>query len=446
MKRKILTDFVKEIFITSGSDSEWFGYYNYDTLNYNRKRLLCNRSKFEGVAPEAGMTIEIGYYDLESSTYCHIGDSDSWNWQQGAMAQWIPGEGNESKVIFNCSLNNHIVSKIVDLDTKEERIINWGIYGLLPSGDKSITIDFERAYWCRTYHYQSVKNNLLDVPVLESDGLFEVDLLKNERKRILSIKDIIESDYDNSFADKKHWIEHVMVSPGGKRVCFLHRFSPTDDTYHYRTRLCICNIDGSNLQVIPGWKEYGLSHFAWNGDDSFCIYSVKISPIQQSMLGNTSSSTVGKSVFTKLKRYIYVHVKDMIPKKWRRAMKGGDAAYSYRYFVYEDGQFTHKDDFRDYLLRIDGHPSFTSDGLYMLTDTYADENGYRHLTAFNIITHKSLHLLSLYEPLVGNPARCDLHPKLCKDNNIIAVDTTYQGKHNMIVFRLNWDAIKKEID
>ena len=77
----------------------------------------------------------------------------------------------------------------------------------------------------------------------------------------------------------------------------------------------------------------------------------------------------------------------------------------------------------------------------MITDTYADKKGWRHLYAYNVQTGKEVELAKFYEPLVGNPARCDLHPKLSRDNNYLTVDTTNTGKHGMEVFRINWKEI-----
>jgi len=445
MKRKILTNYVKEVFVTPGSDSEWFGYYNYDTLNHDQTKILCNRSKNEAVAPAKGMVLELGYYDIPNGEWHHIGESDSWNWQQGCMMQWIPGKGNENKVIYNRSRNGHLISVIHDIETGEDRELDWSIYGLTPDGKKSIALNMERSYWCRAYHYQSVANKDYDVPVPDDDGVFEIDLQSNTRRRIIDIHDVMRVDCEDNFESQKHWIEHIMVSPTGKRFCFLHRYSPVNDTYHYHTRLCIADIDGRNLQVVPGWRDYGLSHFGWRDDDSFSIYSVKISGIQKNMLGLQSATKGAPSLFDRLKREFYLKAKSFIPEPIRRRMKGGNYAYMYRHFKLKDGKFEPVASWRHPLMSIDGHPSFTHDGKYMLTDTYADKNDYRRLLVYNPTTGKCLQIASFYEPLVGNPARCDLHPKLCKDNNYIVVDTTNSGKHQMVMLQLNWGLIKKEI-
>lgn len=43
--------------------------------------------------------------------------------------------------------------------------------------------------------------------------------------------------------------------------------------YSYRPRLCIANIDGSGMQVIPGWRDLIWTHFGWKSDSEFTIYT-----------------------------------------------------------------------------------------------------------------------------------------------------------------------------
>ena len=162
MKGYKLSKYVEKVFETSSSEySEWFGYYNYDTLTSDHSKLLCNRIKEDGVKPRADLKIKVGYYDIPSGEWHHVGESDSWNWQQGCMAQWL----NDNEVIYNSSENNHHIAIIHNIKTGTERKIDWAIYGITPDGKKSIALDMERAHWCRAYHYESVADKSKDGPV-----------------------------------------------------------------------------------------------------------------------------------------------------------------------------------------------------------------------------------------------------------------------------------------
>ncbi|WP_320914067.1 hypothetical protein [Butyricimonas paravirosa] len=435
--------YLKLQFETNSDLVEWFGYYNYDTLDQSQTRMLCNRAEFEGVVPLKGMRIELGYYDISNGDWHRIGNSDSWNWQQGSMMQWIPGEGNENKVIYNCSKDNHLAAKICDVVTGEVKDLDWTIYGITPDGKKSITLEMERSRWCRAYHYKSVENLKQEGRIIDSDGIFELDLESNTRKRIISIQNIVNTDYRDYFNECKHWLEHIMINPSGTRFCFLHRFSPVNNVYKYQTRLCIANIDGSNLQIIDGWEKYRWSHFGWKSDSEFVIYTVHTGKIvsSYSKLGAINEIQT-PSINQKCGMFFFKCIK-LLPKSIRKKFKG--RINYYQYYKLIDGKFSLVENWKKSFFDIDGHPSFTKDGRYMITDSYPDRKQYQRLIVFDSQTKKGLVLGKAFAALMNNPASCDLHPKLCLNNDFIVIDSAYDGKHHMLMFSLDWDKIKKKI-
>lgn len=430
MGRKKLSDNLKLIFESNSQYSEFFGYYNYSPLSIDNKKILCNRANFGSIPVKKGMKIEVGYYSLEDGHWHHIEYSDSWNWQQGAMLQWIPNSSDE--VIFNSSHNNRLVSVLCNLKTKGKRILCMPIYGITPDGRHSITLDMERSYWCRAYHYQSVENKEKEGRLYENDGIFDLNLVNNECKRIISIQDVIKADYDTSFEKMKHWLEHIMISPSGKRFVFLHRFSSVEDVLDYGTRICIADIDGSNLQVIPGWKYFSWSHFAWNGDNSFSIFTYKQSLFHQVPSIGVLIKREPYRIDLLLKR-IFLTVVARLPKKLRKKVLG-EATY-YQYYTIIGNKFTLSDCFDNTEFVIDGHPSFMKDGVTMITDTYPDSAGMQHLYKYDILSKKVIDLASFsLQPLGGNE-RCDLHPKLSFNQQFIFVDSDYDGKRKVLGFK-----------
>ena len=432
MEKKKISKYLQQIYETSSEASDWFGYYNYDTLNFSQTKMLCNRSPVDGCAVEKGMEIELGYYDIPSGEWHHIGVSDAYNWQQGAMLQWLPGEGNENKVIYNFSKDNHFKARIYDIVTGEEKIIDYPIYCITPDGKKAITLNYERSYWCRAYHYQSVVNPEYDVRLAEDDGVFEVDLENNTVRRIVDIHDVMNADSDECFSEAKHWLEHIMISPDGSRFVFLHRFSLG---VGYATRICIVNIDGSELQVIGDWHKYDWSHFGWKGNNEFVIYTVESTKLTKTMVAPMMAASKPKMT---LKSVIISVIKKVVPKR----LKAKAHKRYYQHYVLKNGKFVLEGAYNCSALRIDGHPSFTEDERYMVTDSYPFEDGFRHLIIYDTETGKACVLAKLYAPFWGNPANCDLHPKLCKDNNYVVVDTAYTGKHRMICFKIDWEKVK----
>ena len=74
------------------------------------------------------------------------------------------------------------------------------------------------------------------------------------------------------------------------------------------------------------------------------------------------------------------------------------------------------------------------DNKYVITDTYPDKDGFQHLILYNVEKKKGAVLAKFYAYDKGQPASCDLHPKLAINNNYVVVDTAYDERHHMMVF------------
>lgn len=437
--------YLKKVFETPSDEySEWFGYYNYDTLTTDHSKLLCNRIKEDGVKPHANLYVEVGYYDIQMGEWHHVGKSDSWNWQQGCMAQWL----NDKEIIYNSSENNHHVAIIHNIETKENRKINWAIYGITPDGKKSIALDMERAHWCRAYHYESVIDESKDGLIYENDGIFEIDLEANTRKRIISIQDIIALDYRPYFVKAKHWLEHIMINQEGTKFCVLHRFSSITNVYSYKTRLIIVDINTLKMQCVPGWEKTQWSHFGWN-HDCFTIYAyptrdkVNDKDFKPSDIIETIPPQLKKDKVFSLKSFAKSIARKVLTKRLYQILKGGITCYEYYRPI--NGIYKLQDKFKADPFLIDGHPSFTLDARYMFTDTYPNNRHYQSLYVYDIISKKYLLLGTFYAFYNNTPSSCDLHPKLSRDGNFLVVDSAYDDRHHMMVFRINWDLIREKI-
>ena len=440
----ILSKYLRKVFETESRDySEWFGYYNYDTLNHDVSKMIAGRIVSDGVAPSKDEKVSLGYYDLKSGRWNRIGETDSWNWQQGAMCQWLQSGNQQDSIIFNCSDGEKLFAKIYNINTGEQRTIDWPIYGITSDGKKSISLDLERSYWCRAYHYQSVINKEKDGLIWQKDGIYEIDILRNTKRTLIDIDTIIHVDYKDSFKNCKHWLEHVMVNPSGTRFCFLHRFSSPDNVLRYSTRLFVANADGSHLSLIPGWEDNIYTHFGWQSDDEFAIYTytpykIHEGPGFRELIKN--KRILSKDMFFR----IILSFSAVFPY-WIRTRMVGRRSYYQFYQLDSKNNPTPSGKAEGRLYRVDGHPSFTADGRYMITDSYPWKDGYQRLMVYDTQTRKSLVLARLNAYYRGNPASCDLHPKLCKDNRFLVVDTAFDEHHHMLMFELDWNLIKKTI-
>ena len=76
----------------------------------------------------------------------------------------------------------------------------------------------------------------------------------------------------------------------------------------------------------------------------------------------------------------------------------------------------------------DGHPSVSPDGRWMITDTYPDRAGRRHLLLYSFENKEMVRLgsfLSLWS--YRGASRCDLHPRWSPDGLWISFDSVHEG-------------------
>lgn len=433
-KTYILSEYLKPSFASEGSKSHWFGYYNYSPISADGTKLLAQEVDFDGrdILPED--TADVGWYDLKDGKWHKVATTRAINWQQGAMLQWLGPDFN-TRIVFNDVDGEHFCSRIYNVATGEMKTIPFPVYGVSPDGKFSITLQFERCAWCRAYHYESIHNPKWNVPVPEEDGIFRVNLETGEVKRIIAIGDIVallksgESDGTES-----HWVEHVMLNPSGTRFAFYHRYG---HGYEFNTIAYTANVDGSGLERIPCEARTWFSHLGWRNDDEFVIYTYKNSRIQKGYVKTRQSKKLNlKSIVISCLRQI-LHL--LIPAKVRAGMLTNS------FYVFTDVKnkkivFDTRNN--PMSQHGDGHPSFTKDGRYMLTDSYADKDGYRNLLLFDCESKKHLVLGRFHSPFNNCGYRADLHPRFSRDEKSVIIDSAHTGQHQIHVFALDWDAIR----
>lgn len=410
-------------FQTPQDQSFWFGYYNYCPMNRSGEKILAHKTTFDGRDVNRQDTAEIGWFSLDDQVWHPIGRSAAVNWQQGSMTQWYYEDDHEY-IIYNDVEENHFVSRIREVNGELVRTVPYPIYGLNSKAGFSVSVDFERSYWCRAYHYESIVNNERNRPVVDGDGVFRIDLRTGEKKLIIPIEQIIEAGYIGEFKAAKHWIEHIMLNPSGTRFAFYHRF---DAGSGYRTRVLTANVDGTGLYLLPDWELNDWSHLGWKDDTHFVIFGIKRKPIGEAYQSVVrSTGFVGKLIKMMYRATLAKLVTPQIHHK---------IAASSCYQLYKDregriGQYDAG------LMVNDGHPSFTKDGRCMLTDTYADAEGYRHLMVYDIEKNKLTEIGKFYSPYNACGYRADLHPRFSPDESQIIIDSAHSGRHQMIVMTI----------
>jgi hypothetical protein len=366
--------------ITRGPKHHWFGYYDKLEFDPTNRFVLSNEVDFEHRSPAADDVIRVGMVDTaDGDKWIELGESRAWNWQQGCMLQWIPGTASE--VIWNDRQGDRFVSHILDVKSGKKRTLPHAVYALSPDGRWAIATDFRRLNDTRPgYGYTGLPDPNSEVTAPDDVGIWRIDLKTGEAKLLLSLADLTAVEQPGGFSPgAKHWFNHLLVAPDGRRFTFLHRWRGEAEGKSWKTRMLTADADGKNLHLlIPSGR---VSHFVWRDPTHILAYAGY-----------------------------------------------GPGAKEWRCQLFEDR--TGKSELLEGMLPRDGHCTYlpAHDNQWILNDTYPDKQRNQfvhlhHLPTNRIIPLGYFHLPNEYR----GEWRCDTHPRASNDGLTGAIDSPHTG-------------------
>ncbi len=364
--------------ITRGPKHHWFAYYDKLQFDPSIRYCLGNAVEFEHRSPTADDAIEVGMVDLhDGDRWIPLGRSHSWGWQQGCMLQWIPG--SDSLVIFNDRGEENHIAQVLNVFTGQKTTLPKAIYSLSPVGQYAVTTDFRRINDMRPgYGYAGLADRWADQRAPHEVGIERIDLETGEVKMLISTADILDIPYTDGFGDGKHWFNHLLVSPDGKRTIFLHRWRTTPG--RWATRMFTIGLDGSDPREInPGAGM--VSHFIWRDPDHILA--------------------------------------------WTRHPSAGDAFY-----LMEDRPGGKLEPVGADVMQRDGHCTYLPGNEWVVNDTYPQRNDRsQEVYLYHVARgHRvSLGKFAAPEEYTGE-WRCDTHPRHSPDGRLICIDSPHTGQ------------------
>lgn len=364
------------------NNNSFFGYYNISPFN-SKDELIFGQVETSHARGSKKEALKLVYQNKDEQII--IGQSQAWNWQQGCMLQWYAE--SDDTVIYNdyISIKNSYCSILKNIKSGESKKIEKPIYSVANSGKFALTLNFDRLALMRP-DYGYFNRNVLwnDLPEDDEDGIWYVDLILDKSKLIISLDQLKNFQPVESMKGARHKVNHIDISPSGKRFMFLHRWIGPQGRF---TRLITANSsDGSDLFKIAG--DTMVSHNCWWGDNdiiSFC------------------------NIEDDRDRYV-----QFVDKKENTKIIGDDV-------------FHH-----------DGHPSVSPNGIWMLTDDYPDRSRFSSLYLYNLENEQNILLGKFFQPLefIGEK-RIDLHPKWNLDGNSISIDSGHSGRRKMYILDIS---------
>lgn len=364
--------------ITRGPKFHWFGYYDKLEFDPTGRYVLGMEVDFEHRSPKPDDLIRVGMVDLkQQDKWIELGESRAWCWQQGCMLQWRPG--SQTEVLWNDRLEGRYVCHVLDVKTGRRRTLPHPVYALSPDGRWAVAPDFRRVNDMRPgYGYTGLPDPHKDQVAPQESGIFRVDLDSGAQTLVVSLAAIAKIPYPGGdLSEAKHYFNHLLVSPDGSRLEFLHRWRIPGRS-GFGTRMLTAAADGSDVRIVD--HSGYTSHFIWRDPQHILA--------------------------------------------WSRQKSHGDAFY-----LFEDQTGGNVAIVGRGLMTDNGHCTYLPGNEWILNDTYPLGPGrQQHVYLFHVPTSRLVPLGHFQSPReYSGEWRCDTHPRLSPDGTKVVIDSPHEG-------------------
>ncbi len=377
--------------ISPSGKQTFFGYYDIPAAN-TAGLHLCHKVGFRDRLPTPRDTAELGWLSVpsgmeapeETPTFTPFAETCAWNFQQGAMLQWVTPESDSC--LYNVFEHGRFGACLQHVPSGSRRMLPLPVANVSRDGRQALCINMARLFDFRPgYGYVNTPDPFARCDAPDGDGVFLMQLGDGSSRLILSlseIADVIERTTGETLAGHKVLINHITFNPSATRYLFLLRTFPIGASHDWKTFLLTADTEGGGLRQHPVW-DYA-SHYHWR-DDETMLFHANASAADGAQLVLISDAT-------------------------------GERRIVDRVF------FSH-----------DGHCSYSPNKRWILYDSYPDQASpeyARSLLVYSVDREKGL-LLGRFKSEAFSHAtvdlRCDLHPRWMPDGQSITFDSIHEG-------------------
>lgn len=375
----------------------FFGYYDKSPWDVTMRYMLCMRAKDTWSEPDPIGTADILLIDTDKVSEVSdgfivsggkkikkIATTHTWNVQQGCMAQWL-GPDFKSKIIYNDMRDGKYCSVIIEVATGEERVLPMPVYTVSADGKIALSLDFSRLHSLRLgYGYAGLPEVTKGGALPDTTAVWKMNIETGAVVELLKYTEFatFQPRLEMQEEGSVHKVNHLMLSPNGKRFMVLYRWFCGQRKY---TRLVTCNVDGTDMYVLS--DDDMVSHCYWKNNEEIIAYERKRSE------GNG-----------------YYLMKDKT-QEWRHLWKE---------------------------IKGDGHPSYCPvDNTLVVFDSYPGRSRIQEIRVAHDDFSEIKVLARVYAPFrYDNDTRCDLHPRWSRDGKMICFDSVFEGCRGLYVVKL----------
>lgn len=358
----------------------FYGYYDKSPWDATDRYMLCVRVQqaYKSVAPkEPGTVCLIDTKD--GNKIIEIGATHSWNVQQSCMAQWM-GPDFKSRIIYNDFRAGKYCSVLYNAEKmQEEKVLPLPVYDVSRDGTFALSLDFSRLHRMRPgYGYSNISDRTKGVLCPDECCIWKMDIPSGTVTELFKYTDFAAFEPDETMNGAEHKVNHLMISPNGKRFMVLHRWF---DKGRKHTRLVTVNVDGTDMYNLS--DDVFVSHCYWKNDEEILSF------LRKKETGD------------------HYHL-----------MK--DKTQEYRMYWPR--------------LRTDGHCSYSPDGSLIITDSYPNRKRMAFVYVCAEYQEQPVRIVKVFSPFkYDNDCRCDLHPRWNREGNKVCIDSVHEGKRGLYV-------------
>lgn len=356
----------------------FFGFHDKCPWSADDRMLLAHRFAIPLRMPWPADAVDVGFFTgRELDEFRPVACSRAWNWQMGAQLQWVGPTGH---ILFNDVEGDQHVARIVDTAGRSVATVPRPVGAVSPNGAKAVCHEFARLRRCASgYGYATGQDpdERVAIPSDPARGLSVADVPSGRLRHLFSVADIASIDPHPSMQGAYHYFTHPLFAPSGTRFVFFHRWLVNGNKTW--TRMLSCDLEGRGLFIFPTASV--VSHLAWRDEHHLLAYG--------------TVRELGEA-------YHYVLFRDQ----------------SHEYELIGTENFT-----------SDGHPQFSPDGRWILTDTYPDRFRVQYLVLYDVLARRRYDVARLRSPFrFDADLRCDLHPRWNRAGTAICFDSAHVGE------------------
>ena len=213
--------FAQKTEIKIAQKNVFFGYYDIAQLSRDGRRALIHI--VDKSADPAKQAAQLAWYDMDADELHVFDETRAWSWQQGARLRWHPTEND--CVLYNDFDGEKYVTRQTDLLTNNTSVFApLPLYDISPDGQYGLSLNFDRLQRLRPgYGYSCLKDESIGDRAPAEDG---IKLWRKEDAGegtlVISLRELANTVSEENV---EHYLNHISISPSGKRFMFFHLMS-----------------------------------------------------------------------------------------------------------------------------------------------------------------------------------------------------------------------------